>query len=146
MTVRRKNARRNRYWSAAIHRLEDAQGLMSLAQAGQRRRWRGACYIAGIAVECMIKYAVCYQHGLIYVDDKFPELIAGKGHDLVYGIEKANLSHAVRHPEIALVWNQVKEWEVNWRYAPDDGAPNECRRFVEACATFCAWIRRFIIQ
>ena len=144
MTVRRKNARRNRYLSAAIHRLEDAQGLMSLAQAGQRRRWRGACYIAGIAVECMIKYAVCIRHSLIYVDDQFPELIASRGHDLVYGIEKANLTHAVGHSEIAEKWNRVKEWEVNWRYAPDDGDPNECRRFVESCDTFCTWILEVI--
>ena len=109
MTALQKNARRNRYWSAAIHRLEDAQGLMSLAQAGQKRRWRGACYLAGIAVECMIKYAVCVQNNLVHVDDRFPELIANKGHNLVYGIEKANLTYAVRRLEIAEVWNRVKE-------------------------------------
>jgi hypothetical protein len=37
-------------------------------QSSDRRRWAGARYIAGIAVECLIKFVVCVRHDLMYED------------------------------------------------------------------------------
>jgi hypothetical protein len=144
--ARQRNARRNRYWDAALHRQEDAEALMSLAQGSRRqpsdrRRWAGAQYVAGIAVECLIKFVVCVRHDLMYVDEQFPELVTHRGHDLVYGLQCADLLRAIECSQVAPDWQIVRQWNVNWRYEPGDGDPEECRRFIVACQRVMSWLR-----
>ena len=155
--ARQRNARRNRYWDAALHRQEDAEALMGLAQGSRhqssdRRRWAGARYVVGIAVECLIKFVVCVRHDLMYVDEQFPELVTHRGHDLVYGLQCADLLRALERSQVALKgntdlrskdvnWQIVRQWNINWRYEPGDGDPGECRRFIEACQRVISWLR-----
>jgi len=82
---------------------------------------------------------------LTYVDEKFPELITSRGHDLAYGMEKLGLHRAVVYSEVAHDWEKVLQWNVNWRYEPGDGNPEECRQFVEACSRVNTWIAQAVV-
>jgi hypothetical protein len=81
------------------------------------------------------------RHDLMYVDEQFPELITHRGHDLVYGLQCADLLGAIERSEAATDWQIVRQWNVNWRYEPGDGDPEECRRFIEACQRVMTWLR-----
>ncbi len=112
-------------------RLQESQ---SLHNAGHHC---GAYYLAGYAVECALKAAICKQVAQYDFPDKD---LANKSftHRLIDLLGTAGLKPAFDQavqgrPALAVNWNIVKDWSENSRYRHDI-TQAVARDLIEACA------------
>src|ERR1019366_8168802 len=90
----------------ARHRLEDAAALLN------QERYAGAIYLAGYALECLLKWAVTRRASLVYLPAAF------ETHDLDKLLMEAGLDTALKR-EIALhaAYSSVADrWGPGLRY------------------------------
>jgi hypothetical protein len=100
----------------AQERLLDAKALLAA------RRWSGAYYLAGYAVECALKACILglvERTGIIFEDKKYAERCWT--HDLEDLLELAALTEALRldigqNAALGHNWDIVKEWDEASRY------------------------------
>lgn len=129
---------------AAKHRFDDARALFV------EDRWRGAMYLAGYSVECLLKTKLMQRHGCHNLRELEKTLQAGRllaaettiyTHQLelllrlVQGIERLRQNQAL--------WKQfniVNLWMPAWRYNPDLSTGDDADDFLLAVEEVSRWI------
>jgi HEPN domain-containing protein len=134
MSSTRRVSRRNVYYYAHLQRLKDAEALF------EKQRWIGCIYLAGVAVECLLKYAVCIKEDAIHLEDVYPDLLTAKGHELDVLLERAGLTFSNADREIAQCFRRLQSWGVHIRYTSSDGYQQDASQFLNSARTVCKWI------
>lgn len=135
---------KNEQRRAGIHRLADAQSLLS------QGRWRGSMYMAGYAIEClpktkqMVKFD-CPTLTELDIELRRRGLLAGGDSIYSHHLEKM-LSLTERHKAIKrniILWRQfvvVNRWSAPWRYDSRPSSQDEAETFLSAVDTVAGWI------
>lgn len=126
---------------ASVHRWEDAQVLF------RGKRWRGAMYLAGYAVECCLKWKMMQVWQCRTLEQLERRLIER-------GVTQTPFTHNLRMLLTALaakermrqnkeVWNKFSV--VNeWRYNPDLSNRSEAEAFLAAGLEVLSWIENSV--
>lgn len=129
---------------AARQRLEDAKVLL----AGGR--WRGAMYVSGYAVECILKVRLMRKFGSDHLQGLEEELerrrLLGSNrtvytHQLLRLLQLTGAEQRMRRD--AQVWGQfsiVNRWVPAWRYASIPTGEDEATLFLAAIERVLGWI------
>ncbi len=106
------------YREVARLRLDDAETLLD------RSRFNGAIYLAGYAVECHLKYAVCDRKNVLYL----PATL--EVHDWDKLVEAAGLAADIKaQHQISLIYDALAErWGPALRYRTVKYAASEAPR------------------
>jgi HEPN domain-containing protein len=126
---------------ASLQRLKDAKVLL----AGSR--WRGAMYMAGYAVECLLKFQLMRQlscRNLVQLERQLqqrgeePRVFS---HDLENLLRLAGGRERLRKSPLWKSFSaHVNAWQPNWRYDPLEGEQEEAELFVKAVQALLPWI------
>ncbi len=129
---------------AGIHRRDDAHALLNAA------RWRGAMYMAGYSVECLLKAKLMRMYGCSNLRDLEEELqrrglLAEQAtiftHQLEILIRLANGMDRLRqHPQLWPLFNIVNRWIPAWRYNPDLSNHDDAADYLGAVDSIRHWI------
>ena len=97
------------YRAAAWERIRDAEVLHGA------KRVHGAIYLAGYAVECHLKYAVCEHADQIHLDSSF------ETHSWERLAAESGIVHTIRrNHRIQAIYEELAEaWSTCLRYSPD---------------------------
>jgi hypothetical protein len=130
---------------ASQHRRDDAQVLLNAA------RWRGAMYLGGYSVECLLKSRLMKMfecRTLLKLDEELKErgLIAAEATMYTHQFESLLrvTGHLDRLRQDAKLWPSfaiVNRWVPAWRYDPDLSKREEAEDFFEALDKITSWIR-----
>jgi hypothetical protein len=125
------------YRRAAINRYDDAE---SLYRAG---RSTGAIYMAGYAVECMLKVLVLSMIPLAGQAEFAKQTFLGSGgHDFEFLRTTYLERGGARFPaEIAKGFTLVSGWSTELRYDPSEIRDGEAQRFLVAVKGIMAWTK-----
>jgi HEPN domain-containing protein len=125
---------RKKMQRVAKARLKDAKALLG------RKRWAGAYYMSGYAIECGLK-ACLLRHlgesGAVFGDEKYlKKLLECWTHDLVKLVNLAGLDEEFgvargANATLDLFWGKVMEWKETSRYE-DERPEAEARALYEA--------------
>jgi HEPN domain-containing protein len=129
---------------AAIHRMDDSRALL---KAG---RWRGAMYLAGYSVECLLKTKLMQAYNCRHLRELEEELQA-KGlltpqatvftHQLELLLRWTSaIDRLRRNQELWRLFNLVNRWVPAWRYTADLANPEDANDFLEAVEKLSHWI------
>lgn len=129
---------------SSIHRRDDA---IALLQAG---RWRGAMYLSGYSIECLLKAKLMRIFGCNNLVDLEAELqrrglLADRAtiftHQLEMLLRLTNGLNRLR--QNAALWplfNLVNRWIPAWRYNPDMSNPEDAEDYLDAVDKIRHWI------
>ncbi len=135
----RQAIRASVYRQAAIARLAEAEYLKEAHPAG-------AIYLGGYVVECMLKWAICQRHGVIYLDDlsdqKLSERLTGaRGHDLEFLLDASGLRPLLESDDkLYPAFSQVLIWNVALRYNPKAGDVETASQFLSKVHELRDWL------
>jgi len=129
---------------ASLHRLDDAYALFN---AG---RWRGAMYMAGYAVECLLKTKLMQRYSCRTLHDLevelqrrgiLPEPATVFTHQLELLLRLTQRfdqlrQHRMLWPQFAL----VNRWIPAWRYTADLANRQDATDFLEAVTQIMQWL------
>jgi HEPN domain-containing protein len=124
---------RKRLQTLAKTRLKDAKALLG------RKRWSGAYYLCGYAVECGLKSCLLRhlgESGSVFGDPNYlKKLIECWTHDLGKLVTLAGLEADFgvargANPALASFWTTVKDWKETSRY--DDKTEDDAKELYEA--------------
>ena len=129
---------------ASIHRLDDARALFNA------ERWRGAMYMAGYAVECLLKTKLMQRYScrtLRELEDELQRRGALAEHATVFTHHLELLlrltqrldqlrQHRMLWPQFAL----VNRWIPAWRYTAGMANRQDATDFLEAVAQIMQWL------
>lgn len=134
--MKQYHTRGTRYYQAHLERLKDARALLNA------KRWTAAKYIVGIAVECILKFAICQKAGEPYLDDIDEQLVrTAKGHDLDLLRKCAGIAISMDSDVQSKVWfDGIRTWNVGLRYDPALGQKTDAQEFVQGAGNLCNWI------
>jgi HEPN domain-containing protein len=124
-----------RFYQVALQRFEDAEILF------HNDRTTGAIYMAGYAVECMLKALL-----LAHVPASRRAAVLGSfrgkvGHDLE-GLRRALQKRKVSFPaSVARRFTSVNTWSTDLRYVPGRKKWQEARAFLDAAAEVLQWVK-----
>lgn len=129
---------------ASTHRLDDARALL---QAG---RWRGAMYMAGYAVECLLKTKLMRVYGCRTLRDLETELqrrgvLAEQATVFTHQLElllrlTQRLEPLRQHRTLWPQFTLVNRWLPAWRYTADLSNRRDASDFLEAVGQIMHWI------
>jgi HEPN domain-containing protein len=133
---------------ASKHRLDDARALLNAA------RWRGAMYMSGYAVECLIKTKLMRGYGcqnLYELEYELENELQRRGilashatvftHHLELLLRLTQTFDRLRQNQV--LWpkfNIVNRWMPAWRYHSDLANRQEAEDFLEAVLYIMKWI------
>ncbi len=129
---------------AAKHRMDDARALFNSV------RWRGAMYLAGYSVECLLKTKLMRRFDCRHLRELEDEL-QSRG---VLGARATVFTHQLevllrladglgRLRKNAALWRQfnlVNRWVPAWRYSADLSKRDDAEDFLEAVEKLSNWI------
>lgn len=129
---------------AGKHRMDDARALFNAV------RWRGAMYMAGYSVECLLKTKLMRMFNCRHLRELEDEL-QGKGilgaqgtvftHQLELLLRLANAIDRLRQSEEHWrSFNMVNRWIPAWRYTADLSNPEDAKDFLDAVEKVAHWI------
>jgi HEPN domain-containing protein len=129
---------------AGRQRMDDARALLNAV------RCRGAMYLAGYAIECLLKTKLMETFDCRHLRELEEELgrrgvLAVKDtvftHQLELLLKVANARDRLRqNPDCWKSFNIVNRWVPAWRYASDTPKPKDASDFLEAVETVSQWI------
>ena len=148
------------YKHSAGRRLEDAKELLEVptldpqrSDAGSRHL-RGAMYLAGYAVECLVKAYFVQQRNAQTLaaavealnrqrqqQGKEPvDQIArtAAGHKIQYLLQLTNLPQYPAYD--AKLWARVAQWRSSWRYETDLVARSDAQQFISDVQDVVNWV------
>jgi hypothetical protein len=135
----RQAIRASVYRQAAIARFAEAEYLKEAHPAG-------AIYLGGYVVECMLKWAICQRHAVIYPEDlpdqKLSEQLTGaRGHDLKFLFDASGL-RSLLEPDNQLkkAYEQTLFWNVALRYDPKAGKARDAIQFLASVRKLRDWL------
>ena len=133
---------------AGKHRLDDAWSLINAV------RWRGAMYLAGYSVECLLKTKLMRMLDCRHLRELEEELIRRKAlptrttvftHQLEVLLRLTNAFDRLRQSEDHWrLFNRVNRWVPAWRYTADLSNKDDANDFLEAVKKVSLWIEHNI--
>ena len=133
---------------AGKHRLDDAWSLINAV------RWRGAMYLAGYSVECLLKTKLMRMFDCRHLRELEEELIRRKTlptrttvftHQLEVLLRLTNAFDRLRQSEDHWrSFNRVNRWVPAWRYTADLSNKDDANDFLEAVKKVSLWIEHNI--
>jgi hypothetical protein len=125
------------YRRSAINRFDEA---VLLETAG---KCTGAMYLAGYAVECMLKVLILSTVPLHQQAELAAREFRGSdGHDFEILRTKYFKRRGARFPpETAKLFTLVSDWSTNLRYDPRESKNAEAERFLSAVEGIIAWAK-----
>ncbi|HEY5312785.1 MAG TPA: HEPN domain-containing protein [Pirellulales bacterium] len=132
-------AESRRFYSAAKERLHDAQALLTT------NRTTGAVYLAGYAVECMLK-AVLLNSAAPAVRSGLMKSFRGKkGHDIEWLGAKYRQRIGTQIPhEVVRHLARLAIWSTSLRYDSRTTDPGEASEFVKSARAIWEWANKRI--
>jgi HEPN domain-containing protein len=129
---------------AGKHRMDDARALLNAT------RWRGAMYMAGYSVECLLKTKLMHIYDCRHLRDLEEEL-QGRGllaaeatiftHRLELLLRLTNSIDRLRqNEEHWRLFNMVNRWIPAWRYTADLSNSEDAGDFLAAVEKVSHWI------
>jgi len=130
---------------ASHHRRADAQALF------EKERWRGAMYIAGYAIECLIKTKLMEMFRQSNLEDLEVELKRRRiipddsslfDHRIELFVRASGRLGDLRNDRA--IWRSftiANRWIPSWRYNPDLSDRADAEDFLSAVDTMLGWIR-----
>jgi hypothetical protein len=129
---------------ASQHRRVDSDVLL------QGGRWRGAMYLAGYRLECLLKFKLmrkfdCGNIGELDEELKRRGLIRADATMYTHDFESLlraseGFDRLRRAPEVWYFFLIVNRWVPAWRYNPDQANEGEATSFLEAIDQVANWI------
>jgi HEPN domain-containing protein len=129
---------------AGIHRLEDAQVL------AREKRWRGAMYLAGYGVECLLKKKLMEKfqcQRLLELEQELQQrgLLALEATVYTHQLERllrlaGGLDRIRQNRDAWSRFNLVNRWLPAWRYSPKSVTAEDAQDFIEAVEATMKWI------
>lgn len=129
---------------AAKHRLDDARALF------KQKRWRGAMYLGGYAIECLLKAKLMKMYRCRHLTD-LEDVLQARGvlaahatiftHQLeiLMGLTQ-RLANLRQHADDWRRFNLVNRWVPAWRYSGDLSNRDDAERFLDAVMALSRWI------
>lgn len=150
----------SQYRKAAARRLRDAEELLeppSLAsqeQGAGERHLRAAVYLAGYAIECILKvYIISRVAGAVSLagaiedrramGEQIPNILGAEGHRLTILLSLTDLETYLMDEERKKDWSICVKWKSAWRYDPNPPTDNAWE-FVSAVRRIYHWVERQI--
>lgn len=129
---------------AAKHRMDDARALFNAT------RWRGAMYMAGYSLECLLKVKLMRKFDcrhLLELDEELqtrrllPADATVFTHHLrlLFGLTQ-RLDQLRQNQAEWRLFNLVNHWMPAWRYTADLSNVDDARDFLEAVETIARWV------
>ena len=129
---------------ASRQRLADAKALLNAS------RWRGAMYIGGYAVECLLKTKLMHIYdckNLSELEDLLRQRSILSAHRTVFTHQLEDLlrlipgyGRMIQNRDILSLFNKVNRWMPNWRYTSKFADRGEATEFMTAIERFMQWI------
>ncbi len=150
------------YRRAAQSRFQDARELMQPPASdaersdAARRHLRGAMYLAGYAVECLLKAYLIQQvntQTLAGAVDRLNQQRQSRGQDAVRNIARSAAGHELLYllglTDLKTVssgfdpklWGRVAKWKSAWRYESDLVDSETAREFLEDIEAAAQWLQ-----
>ena len=133
---------------AGKHRMDDARALLNAV------RWRGAMYMAGYSVECLLKTKLMRMFDCRHLRELEEELQRRRilpvqatifTHQLELLVRLANGLERLRGDEEHWrLFNMVNRWVPAWRYTADQSTPHDAEDFLAAVDKISRWIENNI--
>ena len=130
--------------AASRQRLADAQALFNAS------RWRGAMYMAGYAVECLLKTRLIHIYdckNLRELEDLLRQRSILPENHTVFTHQLEDLlrltpgyNRLIRNREMLPLFNKVNQWTPNWRYTSKSTHRREATEFMISIESFMQWI------
>ena len=150
----------NQYRKAAARRLQDAEELLQPpsthpnVQGADTRHLRAAEYLAGYAVECILKvYIISRVAGAVSLagaieerratGEQIPNILGAEGHRLTLLLSLTDLEAYLVDEERKKDWSICVKWKSTWRYDPNPPDDNAAE-FVSAIRRIYRWVERQI--
>ena len=129
---------------ASKHRLDHAWALFNAV------RWRGAMYMAGYAIECLLKTKLMEMYNCRNLRELEQELQRRRllpanttifTHQLEVLLRLTQARDRLRqNRHIWLQFNVVNSWMPAWRYTANQSSRSEAQHFLEAVEPILEWI------
>ena len=153
------------YKRSAVRRMEDAKELLEVPTFDPQRsdasyrHLRGAMYLAGYAVECLVK-AYLIQHlnaqTLAAAVDALNQQRQQRGKEQVEQIARTAAGHRILYllqltdlPQYPAydpkLWARVALWRSSWRYETEPIARTEAEKFMDDVQAIVDWLSPKII-
>ena len=130
--------------SASHQRLEDAKVLLNAS------RWRGAMYMGGYAVECLLKVKLMHIYdcqNLRALDDVLRQRSILPEHRTVFTHQLEDLLRLApgynrlrRNKDFWHMFHEVNLWTPQWRYTAKQVTRQEATRFLTFIENVMHWI------
>lgn len=124
--------------------MDDARALFNAT------RWRGAMYLAGYSLECLLKVKLMRMFGcrnLLELEDelrrsgRLPTDASVFTHHLRALLELTGRLDQLRNNEAEWrLWNLVNQWAPAWRYTADLSNVDDARDFLQAIESISHWV------
>jgi HEPN domain-containing protein len=133
---------------AGKHRIDDARALLNAA------RWRGAMYMAGYSIECLLKTKLMRMFDCRHLRELEDELqrremlsvrVTVFTHQLEVLFRLSNGFDRLRqNEEHWRLFNMVNRWLPAWRYTADLSNREDAEDFLDAVDMISRWIENNI--
>jgi HEPN domain-containing protein len=133
---------------AGKNRMDDARALLNAV------RWRGAMYMAGYSVECLLKTKLMRRFDCRHLRELEEELqrrgiLATHAtvftHQLEVLLRLTNIMDRLRqNQEHWRLFNMVNRWVPAWRYTADLSNQDDAKDFLDAVEKISHWIEHNI--
>lgn len=132
-----KNIDARRFYRVAYQRLEDGWLLLDRLD-----RPKGAVYLAGYAVECILKALLLAVTPARRRSDMLKSFRGAIAHDLLWLRDRLT-EHGVTVPSpVAKELAYVASWSVELRYEPGAGDREDAQQFIASTRTIVEWVDR----
>jgi len=133
---------------AGKHRLDDAKSLLAA------NRWRGAMYLAGYSIECLLKSKLMKRFSCRHLKELEQELrrkqilpseLTVFTHQLELLLRLTDgLDRLRMNTELWRVFNRVNRWVPAWRYTADLSNRDDASEFLLAVERLSQWIENSV--
>ena len=150
---------KTQYTKAAVKRLRDAEELLEhpslapRASGAERRHLRGSIYLAGYAIECVLKaYLITMDRRANTLTDvvnnrrragkKVKNILGSEGHNLISLLEMTNLdTQFSTNEDLIEAWGICVKWKSTWRYDFTDPSQEYAKEFIRATRRVHDWVK-----
>lgn len=147
----------SQYRKAAARRLKDAQELSqppsidTSMQGADTRHLRGAVYLAGYAVECILKVYIISRVAATSslaeaiekrrnAGEEIPNILGAEGHKLLTLLSLTDLEARFGNEERKKDWSLCVKWKSTWRYDPEPPKTADALELVAAVDRIYHWV------
>ena len=129
---------------ASRQRLADAQTLLNAS------RWRGSMYMAGYAVECLLKTRLMNIYdckNLRRLEDILRQRSILPANRTIFTHHLEDLlrlipgyNRLIRSRDMLPLFNKINQWTPNWRYTSKPTNRREATEFMTSIENFMRWV------